>query len=448
MYQTQTGSFKTIRTSRLVNKSPFFYGWVIMLAGTLGMVMTSPGQTFSVSIFIEHFITDLGISRSLVSTLYTVGTLVGSFALPILGRQIDKKGPRLMVVAISAVFGVACIYMGFIRNALMLGLGFIAIRMLGQGGLGLVSQNVINQWWVRRRGTVMGISGMMMALLGVGAFPTLINELIARYGWRLTYPILGAGVLLIMVPLGLIFFRNRPEDYGLRPDGAQKGKEKADAGAAHNAPGRRGPVGRNDEEPEEENWTLAQAMHTPVFWVFVLSQASVAMLSTGLFFHMVSIFADNNLSAATAASVFVPIAITTAAINLLSGMLVDRISVRFLLSAALLGQAISLIMAQYLSGIELALLYGVVLGTTSGLMRTVGSVVWATYFGRLHLGTITGTTTTILIAGSALGPMPLGIARDVLGSYNQALTIAAFLPLILAVVCLFFDRPRKEAVLA
>ena len=64
--------------SRLVSKSPIFYGWIIMLVGTLGMIMSSPGQTYVVSIFIEPFIADLGISRSLVSTLYTLGTLVGS----------------------------------------------------------------------------------------------------------------------------------------------------------------------------------------------------------------------------------------------------------------------------------------------------------------------------------------------------------------------------------
>ena len=73
-------------SSRLVSESPIFYGWIIMWVSTLGMIMSSPGQTYVVSIFIEDFITDLGISRSLVSTLYTIGTLVGSFALPLVGR--------------------------------------------------------------------------------------------------------------------------------------------------------------------------------------------------------------------------------------------------------------------------------------------------------------------------------------------------------------------------
>ena len=77
-----------------------------MLVGTLGMIMSSPGQTYVVSIFIEPFIADLEISRSLVSTLYTLGTLVGSFVLPIVGYQIDRHGARLIVAIVIVLFGL------------------------------------------------------------------------------------------------------------------------------------------------------------------------------------------------------------------------------------------------------------------------------------------------------------------------------------------------------
>ena len=75
---------------------------------------------------------------------------------------------------------------------------------------------------------------------------------------------------------------------------------------------------------------------------------------------------------------------------------------------------------------------------------TVSMVIWAKYFGRKHLGSITGIVYLISAAGSALGPMPMGIARDLLGSYGLALTVAAALPLILAVVALFARRPHKR----
>ena len=400
-----------------------------MLIGTLGMIMTSPGQTYVVSIFIEDFIVDLGISRSLVSVLYTLGTLVGGFVLPIVGYQIDRRGCRLMVVLITALFGLSCIYMGYVQNAFMLGLGFIALRMLGQGSLGMVCTNVINQWWVRRRGMMMGISGMVGSLISLGGFPNLINWLLPIYGWRATYILLGIILTFVMAPLVSIFFRNHPEDYGLQPDGGESGTFKFRKRK------------RPSAELTEVNWTLGEAMHTSVFWILMASLAAISMLSTGLFFHMVSIFTDNGLTPNLAAAVFVPIAVTTSIVNWGSGLLVDRVPVRILLAIGLFFQALSLLMARSLSGITLALLFGVVLGISSGLIRILGSVVWAMYFGRLHLGSITGFTTMVTITGSALGPMPLGIGRDLLGSYNLALIISAFIPLLLGSVAFFIDNP-------
>lgn len=416
------------RSSRLVKRSPIFYGWVILAAGTLGMILTSPGQTYAVSIFTDYFITDLGLSRSLVSLLYTVGTVVGSLALPLVGRQIDRRGPRRMVVIISLLFGLACFYMGLVQGWLMLGLGFILIRMLGQGSLGLVSQNVINQWWVRRRGMMMGLSGLVVSLLGVGGFPILINWLIPLFGWRLTYALLGLLLLGLMLPLGLLLFRPRPEEYGLQPDGGRVDRGKG---------------GQSSDDLAEDNWTLAEANRTPAFWVVAASVAMLSMLSTGLFFHMVSIFAANGLNATVAASIFLPIAVTTAVVALAGGVLVDRVPARLLLASALVFQALALWLAQSLHSIELAFLYGLALGVTMGLVRTVSGVVWAAYFGRRHLGSITGVASTISVFGSALGPLPLGVAWDVWGNYDLALNLLIVPPLLLSLLSLFVGRPVK-----
>ncbi len=415
--------------SRLVTGMPIYYGWIILIAATIGYIMTSPGQTYSVSIFIEHFITDLGISRSLVSTLYTIGTFTAGMMMPFVGRQVDQRGPKVVVGAISALFALACIYMGFVRNAVMLGFGFLMIRMLGQGSLSLVSGNVINQWWVRRRGLMLGIAGVAASLLGSGLFPSFIHSLIGRLGWRSSYQALGLMVAVVMLPVGILFYRSRPEDYGLLPDGAKQSE----------GDGRRDPA-----TFVEENWGRSEAVRTSAFWIISLGLASISMLGTGLQFHMVSIFEDGGLSASLAAGAFMSIAITNALVRIVSGVLIDRVEVRYLLFVALLGQTIGLLMAPRLQGASTAWIYGVVLGTTSSLQATVSTVVWAKYFGRQHLGSITGVASLIGVAGSALGPMPMGIARDVLGSYTLALTVLAALPLALGIVVLTSRRPERQ----
>jgi MFS family permease len=413
----------------MVTNSPVFFGWIVMLAGSFGMIMTSPGQTYGVSLFIEHFITDLGISRSMVSTYYAIGTLIGAAALPFIGRRIDALGPRIMVVIIAILFGLACIFMGMVSSAFMLLIGFVLIRMLGQGSLGLVSTYVTNQWWMRRRGTVMGISGVLVALLGIGVFPNLLNWMIPQLGWRITYMVLGLALMLIMAPVGYLFYRSRPENFGLRPDGIV---------ATESEPGV-----EQDVETEEENWTLSEAIRTPAFWIVAAGLSTFSMLATGLTFHMISIFDDNQLSTTAAAAVYIPIAMVSAAVTLGSGILVDRIPIRFLLAGAMFVQAGVLLLAQSLASATMALAYGVALGLLFGMMNTVMAVVWATYFGRRHLGSITGLTTTLVVAGSALGPIPLGFARDLLGNYNLALSLLAIIPFGLGIGTLFMRKPVK-----
>ena len=450
MLKPFTAHRPTVRAaSTIVHATPFFYGWIIMLAGTLGMVMTSPGQTYAVSVFIEHFIAELGISRGLVSTLYAIGTLTGSFALPFVGRQIDKRGARAVAVVVAVLFGAACLYMGQVRNALMLGIGFVLIRMLGQGSLSLVSTNLINNWWIRRRGVVLGLSSVIGALLGTGSFPLLIGWLIPLVGWRWTYGILGVALWVIMVPVAIFFFRERPELFGLLPDGRRpKRKARADSleSSLENVL-KEEMVPALDEESEneiaEENWTLAEARRTGMFWILAAGIAAISMLGTGLTFHMVSIVTDSGLDEQIAISVFAPLSVAVAASALLGGWLIDRFPARGLLALSLLLLAAALLLAQVLTSVTLALVYGALLGVMMGLQRAVSGVAWAKYYGRLHLGTITGVATTIGVAASALGPMPFGIARDALGSYSQVLTLSALLPFGLAVATLFVKEPRR-----
>ena len=109
----------------LVHRTPFYYGWVIMVTATFAMIMTTPGQTFGVSIFIEHFITDLDISRSTVSTLYLFGTLIGSATLTYIGLLIDKYGQRTIMVVTMFFLGLTCFLMSQVNGVILLGIGLV-----------------------------------------------------------------------------------------------------------------------------------------------------------------------------------------------------------------------------------------------------------------------------------------------------------------------------------
>jgi sugar phosphate permease len=415
---------KPVKHSRLIAASPIYYGWVVLMAGTLGMLMTTPGQTVGISVFLDKIIAELGLTRSTVSLLYMLGTLGGSFSLPFIGRLIDRKGPRYAVVAIAFLFALACVGMGFVRGLVTLGLGFIAIRGLGQGALGLVSINVINLWFVRRRGLAISLSGIGFAF-GVAVFPLFIEFLITRFGWRLAYMILGGVVAFTILPIGALIYREQPERYGLQPDSKV--------------------IITQTQLPEEENHTLSTARRTFTFWLFSAGGFCVAALGTGLVFHHYSIMAASGIERSVAAVVFVPFGFVTAATNFLTGILMDRISPRLLLGAMLILLCAALFMAVRVTGAESMLAYGCLLGLMQGMSGVIQAGVYAYYFGRSHLGSISGFATTISVAGTAFGPVLFATGFDKFGSYAPILGFSMILPLAIALTAFWFDLVRRTS---
>lgn len=411
--------------SRIVSSARGYYGWTLLAAATLGMFMTAPGQTLGVSVFLDRIIEDLGVSRSTVSLLYTIGTLSGALALPWVGRFIDRRGPRVGVVVITSLFALACAYMSLVGGLVMLLVGFILIRGLGQGSLSLVSQHAVNIWFVRRRGLAVGLLGLGMAT-ATAAFPLLIELLIGAFDWRGAYLALGVLVAIVMVPVGALFYRPHPERYGLLPDGL--------------------PV--DDEAQPEAEYSAAQARRTRTFWLFMAGDFLVAMLSTALVFHHYDIMASSGLDRVAAATVFVPVAVASAAANLLGGVLMDRVRPRFVLSFGQLLLAASLALAALVDGPASMLVYGALLGSAQGISGAVKASVHAHYFGRRHIGAIKGFASTISVAATAAGPLVVSLSLDAVGRYAPVLIACACLPLVLAILAPLLKPFRSDGSVA
>ena len=416
----------TTQHSRVIEKTPFYYGWAVLAAATFGLMMTTPGQTLGISVFLDRIIADLGVSRSQVSLMYTFGTLGGSLILPFVGRFIDRRGPRISVIIISSLFALACVWMGFVSGLVTLAIGFVLIRSLGQGALSLVSIHVVNIWFVRRRGLAVGLTGLGMAL-ATALFPLLIEALVNALEWRRAYMALGGLVALTILPIGALLFRSHPERFGLRPDSSRAPKE---------------------EPRPEANYTAARARRTRTFWIFLSGHFLVAMLSTALVFHHYDIMASGDLDRVAAAAVFIPFAVVTASVNLITGFLMDRVPPRALLSVMLLLQTAALGVASLVTGSAMMLLYGCLLGTVQGMNGAISASVYAYYFGRAHIGAIKGFSTTITVAGTALGPFVVAVGFETFGSYTPILLLTALAPLLVAGIAPFFRPFRGDGSVA
>jgi sugar phosphate permease len=310
-------------------------------------------------------------------------------------------------------------------------LALLALRFLGFGAMHLTSTTLITQWFIRKRGFVMGLAGQSLAI-SLFIYPPLGEFLIDQFTWRGAWMAFGILVWVIMLPLGWLFYRDKPELYGLHPDG--------DSPTGHGIVSTQ----QRGEQDNEVNWTLPEARQTRAFWIFAAALSATAMITAGLVFHQTSLFVEGGLGRDAAVSIFQVIAFASIAGNLIMGRLLDRFSARFLLAALMLLLAFTLFLVQVMHVTWHGILYGICMGLCSGSFRVIDAVLWAKYFGRQHLGSIRGVTTLGATGGTALGAFPLGLSKDFLGSYAPALDLFIVITLLMACIVWVTKRPQKQ----
>ena len=414
----------------IVKKVPFFYGWIILPVAALAMFMSGPGQTYNISIFVDPMIAELGWSRTMVSGLYTAGSLTAGAFMILAGRLLDKYGARIMLTAVAALFGMAALWMSQVNNQVELYLGLAALRALGQGAIGLFSTTLIATWFVEKRGKTVAVGAIGMAA-SQSIFPIVTHRLINSIGWRNTWASLGFALwTLLLIPVAL-FTRRSPESIGQLPDGRKKNSS--------DIPGKQG-----KENKPEVSFSLHQAMNTRTFWLLLISGTSLPLLSTGLFFHHVSVMGSMGISPEIAASVYIvkgPMILLGA---FTAGFMADKVANRYLLAAVQLMVVGAMLWIFTISSTWQALVYGVLMGFTIGFSSNVNTVIWANYFGRRWLGSIRGVAVTCMVAAAAMGPLPFGFIFDRTGSYSLAILISLSLPLLCLITSLMAKPPPVD----
>ena len=404
-----------------------FSGWQVLFVAGLANFLSGPAQTYGVSPFVEPMLADLQWSRSLFSSAYSLGTLASAGVLILVGRQIDRVGNRLVLSCAALGFGLALLLLSATSGGIALLAGFALLRTCGSGIIGLGTRTLIPFWFVRHRGRAFSLLGLAGSL-SLAAIPPVNQLLIDGFGWRAAWRIDALVILLVLLPAVTLFVRNRPEEIGQRPDGTRS--EDALGGTE---PGVR-PV-------EDEGLSLREVTKTLAFWGLVGASVVPSLVVSGLAFNQVAILTDRGLPATLAATTFAvesAIGIPTA---LLAGWLVDRFPVRYVLAAGQLCLAVAMVFLLVSSGVPaLALVYSAWRGASSGLWMVAADVAWPAYFGRRHLGSIRSVGFAVGTVGASLGPLPFGLAYDLLGGYDPAIAALLMLP-VAATVAVLFARP-------
>ncbi|PWU70376.1 MFS transporter [Gracilibacillus dipsosauri] len=411
----------------------FYYGWVILVIGGLGVFFSGPGQTFSNSQFIDEYIHDFGWSRSQVSGVYSVATLLAGVLMMIVGRFIDRFGPRMMMVTVGTLFSLACFYNSFISSIWMLALGFFMVRLLGQGSMTLIPNTLVAQWFVKKRGRAFSLKALF-SFAGAMLFPIINTWLIQTWSWQVAWQFWGIVLLFLFVPIAFLGVRNSPESIGLEPDGNVE--PEADQQNKLVTP----------VIEAEEDWTLNEAMRTRAFWAVLICVGIPALVNTGITFHITSIFKTNGLSLEMAAMVLSLMAFVGIPISLVSGVILDKVKTNYVLFVIFIIEFFVLLLLLITDSFLMAILFGILWGLAGGLERIAIGVIWPNYFGRKYIGSINGVGATIMVIGSSLGPLPFGIGFDLFGGYTIVILLALIFPIIGVICSLLAKKPVKVTI--
>jgi MFS family permease len=296
----------------------------------------------------------------------------------------------------------------------------------------VVASAVLSQWFVVRRGLVVGLlSGASMS--GMTILTPLAMWLILLMGWRGTYWVLAAAALVLIVPLGVWVVRDRPERMGLAPDGLPSNPVEIAASAA--------------AVERAERTTASEAARTLAFWQLMGGFFGCGFSMNLISAHGVPMLTDHGFHPMTAASALGLLGAVSIGGATLLGFLSDRYGRRLILGI------IYAVRAVVFAGLVLA-------GTTGSLLTVVvvGGIGWsgsmamtsaltADLFGRYSVGSIFGMVFFSHQVGAALGSWLGGVLYDATGGYGAPFGLASAILLVSAALSLTIRRePRAVAV--
>ncbi len=411
---------------------PFFYGWIIVIVTFVTMAIGVNART-SFSLFFPPIVDEFGWERGVTAGAFSFGFLVSGAVSPLIGRMMDRFGPRaVMELGVALMAGGLLLaplttrpWHLYLTIGVMVGSGSVC---LGYSGQSLFLPN----WFNRRRGLAMGLA---FAGVGIGSITLLpwAQHMIEQTGWRTACTAIGIVVLVVLAPINLLL-RKRPEDIGLRPDG--------DAAPSASAK----PISYIvDHDWAGIDWTLGRAVRTARFWWLALGYFCGLYIWYAVQVHQTKYLLDIGFSPSVAVWALGAVSLLGIPGQIVLGHLSDRLGREWIWTASCMGfvicfaALIALAQSPSLMLVYVMVLAQGVLGY--GLTSILGAVVVEIFQGK-HYGSIFGSVMLAALAGGAAGPWLTGFLHDLWGNYTIAFAIGIAVSG-LSAFAIWMASPRK-----
>ncbi|MGD8343507.1 MAG: MFS transporter [Desulfobacterales bacterium] len=402
-------------------KSKYFYGYHIVAASFVIQAVCI-GPLFTYGVFFKQFQAELGWSRAVISGASSLAFFIMGAGGILAGRLNDRIGPRIIMVVSGTSLGLGYLLMAHMQAAWQLYFLYGIMVGIGFSTHDVITLSTVARWFIKRRGMMSGI-----VKVGTGAgqmlVPLIAAALIAAYGWRHAYTIIGAIALVILVAAALVLLRD-PRAKGQLPDG--------NSAAA----------GESMVETAEHNLSLKKAVRTEPFWILCVAEFTIFFCLLTMIVHIVPHATDLGLSPGVAAGVLATIGGVSMVGRISMGTANDKIGGRRSLTICFIILICGLLWLQIAGQVWMLFLFAAVYGFSHGGFFTVMSPLVAELFGTGSHGLLFGLILFSGTIGGTVGPVLAGRIFDVFGSYQGVFWVLIGLALIGLILITLLKPPQ------
>jgi sugar phosphate permease len=408
-----------------------FYGWW-MVGAACGMQFVQ--GTLMLHSFGAYFAVlrdDRGWSKTELSGAAAMHQLEAAVLGPLLGWFLDRFGPQWVIRIGVLVFGTGFMLLSYIDTLLQFYGAFI-VTALGASLCGFFPLNVaLIHWFEKKRARA--LASMQVGMAAGGLCVPLIAWSLATWGWRATAFYSGVLVIALCLPVSFVI-RRRPEDMGLRMDGAMTVSENLNSDP------------KNITNDPTRDFTAREALRTPAFWLISLGHGFALFVVMGVNTHAITHMKEGLGYSIEAASFAIMLQTVAQLCGVGIGAWIgDRYDKRWISALCMLGHMSGLLFLTYATGAAMIAAYAILHGAAWGLRGPMMQALRADYFGRSAIGMILGLSFMIMVIGQVGGPMIAGIMADMTGNYRAGFTTLALLAGLGSLFFLFAKRPARPA---
>jgi MFS family permease len=389
-----------------------YEGWRVAGASAAGVFVSFASLlVYTFGIFLKPWSEEFSWSRESVSAAFGIAAMTVAVCSPPLGYLLDRLSPARVIVPCVCVFGLAFASLSLLTGSIWHLYGvFFVLGVVGNGTAQMAYSRAVSSWFDARRGTALALV-MAGGAVGAMVLPPLAESLIARYGWRQACVILGAMVLLIGPPAAARFVRQRPEP-------------------------------RREASAPADGASVRDGLRSRVFWILVAVLFGSSIAQNGAITHLAALLTDRGVTAQDAAFAVSAMGAASLAGRLGTGWLLDRFFAAHV-AFGLLGMAAGgTFLLATADSIVTGVLAATLIGFGMGGEADVTPYLLSRYFGLRAFSSLYGLTWTAYAIAGAIGPILMGRAFDVAGSYGTLLPVLA--GVIIAVAMLMLFLPRYE----